>query len=292
MKVTDLEEPRLIRWRELQPHWVVPHAKEVGYLRFNVTYVGGPEGFVNINTETDLISLRTAIGLMWMPVGQRQYGLHRHTVCETYVILEGSVDSLHPTVDANILPPDRAETLDCLHMPIGAPHASRTVGDQDVMLLWFHDGLESVDAAIYYDDDDPELAGLPPTRHIDWKSLAPSWGAPGATEPGTMQMLTSFLGGRDGYLNYNPGQSIESERNACGLAELPVGNAEAPREFASVRYCLVASGAAAIVGHPEIGVAERWDMLVMPQHKPFAIRAVGAEPLRMIWILEAPEPIG
>lgn len=290
MKVTELQQPRLIRWRDLEPRWVVPHSKEPGYLRFNLSYVGGPEGFVNINTETDLISLRTSIGLMWMPAGQRQFGLHRHTVCESYVILQGAVDSLGPKVDADKISHDRADTLDLLHMPVGAPHASRTVGEEDVMLLWFHDALESVDAAIYYDEDDPELAGMPATQHISWKSLEPSWDAPGAKEPSTMQMLTSFIGGGEGFLNHNPGQAIESERNAAGLVELPPGNAEAPRSFGSVRYCIVASGTAAIVGHPEVGVAEQWDMLVMPQNEPFSIRAVGVEPLRMVWILEAPEP--
>jgi mannose-6-phosphate isomerase-like protein (cupin superfamily) len=291
MKVTELKEPRLIRWRDLAPRWVVPHSKEPGYLRFNLSYVGGPEGFVNINTETDLISLRTSIGLMWMPAGQRQFGLHRHTVCESYVILQGAVDSLGPSVDADKISHDRADTMDCLHMPIGAPHASRTVGDEDVMLLWFHDALERDDAAVYYDEDDPELAGLPATRYVEWKSLEPSWDAPGAKEPGTMQMLTSFIGGAEGHVHHNRAQGIVSDRNAAGTVEIPVGNAEHPQAREMVRYCLVTSGTAAVVDHPEIGVAEKWDMLVMPQNEPFAIRAVGIEPLRMVWILEAPEPI-
>jgi mannose-6-phosphate isomerase-like protein (cupin superfamily) len=291
VKVTDLTEPRLIRWREFPPRWVVPHATETGYLRFNTSYVGGPDGFVNIHPETGLVSTRTCIGLMWMPVGQRQFGLHRHTVCETYVILQGAVESIGPRVDADGTPGDRVETLDCMHMPVGAPHGSRTVGSEDMMMLWLHDALERDDAAIYYEDDDPALADLPAAQHIDWKSLEPSWDAPGASEPGTMQMLTSFVGGAEGYVNYNRGRAIESDRNALGLVDIPVGNAEAPHARACVRYCLVVSGEAAIVDRADLGLAGRWDMFVMPKDQSFSIRCVGVDPLRMVWILEEPEPL-
>jgi mannose-6-phosphate isomerase-like protein (cupin superfamily) len=293
MKVTELEEPRLIRWTELAPRWVVPHSKEAGYLRFNVSYVGGPPGFVNIHPETGLISSRTAIGLMWMPAGQRQFGLHRHTVAESYVILQGTVESIEPTAAAaeHAGEDHLAGTLDLMHMPAGSPHASRTVGAEDVMLLWFHDGVEREDAAIYYEEDDPELAGMPLAQVVKADALAPSWDDPGAREAGTMRMATSYIGGPDGFLNYNRGQAVVSDRNAAGLIEIPPGNAEAPRTYGSPRYCIVASGTAAVVGHPELPFAEKWDMLVLPQTGAYAIRTVGIEPLRMISILEDPEPV-
>lgn len=291
MKVVELQEPRVIRWRELMPMWVVPHSREAGYLRFNLSYVGGPEGFVNINRETDLISLRTSIGLMWMPAGQRQFDLHRHTVCESYVILAGEVESINPRepgAPTNI--GHRAGVLDMVHMPIGSPHASRTAGTEDVMLLWVHDALERDDAAVYYAEDDPQLAGLPLAEVVDWKALTPSSDAPGAREVGTLRTLKSYLGGGEGQLNHNRGQAIENDRLAAGTLEIPPGNAEPPQAYASVRYCLVTSGTAAVVGRPDLGFAEQWDMVVMPRGETFSLRAVGVEPLQVVWILEEAEP--
>jgi len=292
MYVKELTEPVVVKWAELMPKWVVPHATEPGYLRFNLSYVGGAEGLVNINRETNLLSDRTAIGLMWMPVGQRQFALHCHTTAETYVILKGAVESIEPDLES-IEPDDRFHyvgTLDCMHMPVGSPHAARTVGTEDVMLLWFHDGLEAADAAIYYDENDPRLSGLPRIRRIKLDSLAPSWDAPGAREAGTLRSLTSYIGGPSGYLNYNRETCVVSERNAAGTTMIPVGNAEVPQAYGTTRYCLVLSGEAAVVDHPEVPVAGSWDMIIMPRNAPYAVRAVGIEPLHMLWILEDAEP--
>lgn len=64
----------------------------------------------------------------------------------------------------------------------------RTVGDEDVLLLHFHDAHEQLGASQYVPDDDPSLLGdgLHPTL-VRWDDLDPWWGAPQATEAGHLR---------------------------------------------------------------------------------------------------------
>jgi mannose-6-phosphate isomerase-like protein (cupin superfamily) len=222
---------------------------------------------------------------MWLPVGQRQFAVHCHTVAETYVILRGTAESIEPGDERHHL-----EVLDSVHMPVGSPHAVRTVGTEDVLLLWFHDGLETEDASKYYDETDPKLKGAPAVKFIKASSLVPSWDAPGAKEAGTFRSYTSYIGGSAGFLHYNRGAGIVNDKIAAGTLRLTSGNAEVPRAYRSTRYCLVLSGAAAVVDHPHVPVAGPVDVVILPPNAPYALRAVGTEPRHVFWILEEAEP--
>ena len=57
-------------------------------LRSLITWMGGPPGHINSNPEQAIESLNCAVGLMDMPVGNRQPGVHTHTMTEIYIILE------------------------------------------------------------------------------------------------------------------------------------------------------------------------------------------------------------
>lgn len=37
-------EAEIIRWNDLEPQWHVPGAKEPGFMRYLVSWVGGPKG--------------------------------------------------------------------------------------------------------------------------------------------------------------------------------------------------------------------------------------------------------
>jgi hypothetical protein len=37
----------IIRYRDLEPQWHVPGAKEPGFMRWLISWVGGPKGYVN-----------------------------------------------------------------------------------------------------------------------------------------------------------------------------------------------------------------------------------------------------
>ena len=84
---------RTIRNKDLAPTWTVKQAKEPGFMRSLITWVGGPDGYINTNPEVAVISQSAAVGLMRMAVGNRQAGVHIHSITEIYVILKGEVES-------------------------------------------------------------------------------------------------------------------------------------------------------------------------------------------------------
>src|SRR5688572_6786020 len=84
---------RIVRNRDLEPTWTVLRAREPGFMRSLVTWMGGPEGYINTNPNVAIESLDCAVGLMDMGPGQRQPGVHVHSMVEIYVILDGMAES-------------------------------------------------------------------------------------------------------------------------------------------------------------------------------------------------------
>ena len=114
---------RIIRMNDLEPSWTVLRPKEPGFIRSLVTWLGGPEGYINTNPGVAIESQRCAVGLMDMGPGQRQPGVHTQSMVETYVILDGMVESFDGGGNKHTAGP-----LDCLYIPKGVPHGVRTVG--------------------------------------------------------------------------------------------------------------------------------------------------------------------
>lgn len=276
---------RVIRVADLDPTWDVPHAREPGFLRWLISYVGGPPGFINNNPETGLLSERIVEGLMWLPVGNRQFGVHVHTVTEIYVILRGRVRSIEPGRE-----PEVAGPLDCLYIPAGSPHAVRTVGDEDVLLLWLHDDLESAGASQYFDD--PSLTrqpDAPAVSLITWDSLEPWWGSPRAKEGGHIRWHGSWVGGVEGHLHFNRGTGVTSERLALGMTVILPGNAQVLHWHPTTEHYVVARGQASLLGQSNEALLGACDYVSFPADTPHGVRAVGNETLYLIWLLEEPE---
>ena len=122
---------RIVRNRDLEPYWGVFRAKEPGFMRLLITWMGGPDGTINTNPGVAIESRHCAVGLMDMGPGNRQPGVHTHTMTEIYVILQGMVESFDGVGNRHLAGP-----LDCLYIPKGVPHGVRTVGDAHVKLLW------------------------------------------------------------------------------------------------------------------------------------------------------------
>jgi mannose-6-phosphate isomerase-like protein (cupin superfamily) len=140
--------PLLIRFSELEPSWAVKRAREPGFLRWLVSWMGGPDSTVNFNPAQAAQSAVAAVGFMAMPVGNRQAGLHNHSVAEIYVILKGEIEGYDHTGT-----PHRAGPSDCIYIPAGVPHGVKTVGSEDLHLIWVHDAIERLGVSVYLEDE-------------------------------------------------------------------------------------------------------------------------------------------
>ncbi len=202
--------PKLIRFADLEPSWAVKRATEPGYLRWLVSWMGGPPGYINFNPGIAAECGWGAAGLMVMPQGNRQAGLHTHGVTEIYLILKGEVESFDHTGV-----PHRAGPMDCLYIPAGVPHGVRTVGTEDVHLAWVHDAPERTGVSVYRDEAQPGDSDQP-VQIVRLHDQAPQWTQPGARQGGTMRWQI-------GYVGSGPGE-IANTRVRLGVTFIPSGN--------------------------------------------------------------------
>jgi mannose-6-phosphate isomerase-like protein (cupin superfamily) len=267
--------PLILRIDELVPTWDTLHATEAPYLRWLVTYVGGPEGYLNANPETGVTSDRALLGLMRLYAGNRQYGVHTHTITEIYVIVSGRVESIEAGGERQVAGP-----MDCLYIPPGAPHAVRAVGQEDVVLIWAHDQLEPLGSSVYVDESElGSSADYPRVDLVRWDDLEPRWTGKRATEGGHLRWDVSWVRGVN-----DPGHNgVVSTRIALGATVLTRGNADVEHAQPVTRTCVVVGGRAKVIGHPEIPSLGPLDAIVLEPGTAEVLRAVGDEDLRVIW---------
>jgi quercetin dioxygenase-like cupin family protein len=288
MLVREMEEVAVLRHRQIQPGSKSPGSTQGPYLRRLISYVGGDseQGWINDNPETGLVSERTVSGILWLHAGHRQYGVHNHTVAEIFVILQGTVEALEPAGRRQIAGP-----LDCLYMEPGVPHSVRAIGEEDVILLWVHDALEQATEGVseYWDsEDEAPDRGAARTVLVRWADLEPDWSLPGAGEGGHLRRTVSWVGGGEGMLNFNREAGVVNDRLVLGATVIEPGNSEPEHEHASAEHILVAAGrAAAPDGGEPLGPL---DFVLAPAGVPHGLRALGPEPLRLVWIREDVEP--
>lgn len=104
----------IVRFKDLEAVWYLPRAKEPGFMRWLVTWVGGPPGYVNPSLGTSAISKNMAVGFMSLPRGQRQEGLHAHTVAEIYIIRKGQLMGWDGRGETHL-----GGIGDCIYIPAG-----------------------------------------------------------------------------------------------------------------------------------------------------------------------------
>jgi mannose-6-phosphate isomerase-like protein (cupin superfamily) len=263
--------PRIVRFRDLEPSWATKQAKEPGFMRWLVTWVGGPAGYINTNPGAAVESTACAIGLMYLPRGQRQAGKHVHGITEIYIVLQGQLEGFDASGH-----PHNAGPLDCTCIPAGCPHGVRNCGLDDVILVWVHDGIERNGTAIYYPDDH-EFIDVPSIECVRFADLQADWSAPQAQIPGTMRWSASWIGPE------KP-SAVRNAKIAIGTTLLEPGNSQPGMAFSRSRLYLVAEGEAITnIGNGTTTLA-RLDGLHVPAGEIVAIRNNGPLPLRLLWI--------
>ena len=208
--------------------------------------------------------------------------MHFHSVAEIYVILKGQVESFDGVGNIH-----RAGPLNCLYIPAGVPHAVRTIGDEDLQLIWVHDALERNGTSVYLDGPGPFPAD-DTVSLIPFLELEPNWGEERAKEPGFLRWVVNWVGGGEGYVNFNPANAMPSDRIGLGLMSLLPGNKEVPHSHPNAEINIVLSGkvATTLDGHvTELGPL---DALYCPAGQAHAMRNHGDVPANVLWVSEAP----
>lgn len=281
-------ESKIILHSDLEPQWHVPGAKEPGFIRYLISWVGGPPGYVNPNKEAAAISQDVVVGLMNLPVGQKQKGIHYHSVAEIYVILRGELEGY----DANghIT---RAGPLDCMYIPAGVPHGVRNCGTEDCDLIWVHDGIEKIGTSVYLmDGQPPEKPQVEQISIIPFTNLEPNYGLPKAKEIEFMRWVVNWVGGPEGYDNFNRSVAAESERVAIGMTVLLPGQKSVPHCLQDGEAYVVMRGKALLnigKGNQEI---KKLDGAYITAGQVHSIRNHGEEPLYLMWVHERPQAKG
>jgi mannose-6-phosphate isomerase-like protein (cupin superfamily) len=270
----------VVRNRDLEPSWSVKQAKEPGFMRSLVTWVGGPEGYINTHPDNAVISQNSALGLMRMPVGNRQAGVHVHSVAEIYVILRGEAESFDGVGNKH-----RAGPLDCLYIPAGVPHGVRTVGDADLDLIWVHDAIEKVGISTYLDGPGP-FPAQDLVRLISFAELAPDWGGEKAKEGGHLRWSANWVAGAASTVNHNPDEAVINGRIALGVTVIAPGNSHVEHAHPYPEAYVVVRGSGILKQDGRSIPLDALDAAYFPAAASHALRNGGDQPLYLVWVHE------
>lgn len=280
---------RIVRNRDLEAFWGVLRAKEPGFMRSLITWIGGPEGCINTNPGTAIESRHCAVGLMDMGPGNRQPGVHTHTMTEIYVILEGTVESIDGVGNTHIAGP-----LDCLYIPKGVPHGVRTVGDAPVKLLWVNDDIERWGVSVYQEGPGPHPPvnpDEPEVRLIPFLDLEPNRSAPRAKDLGFLRWHVSWVGGARTGTNYNPDHAAQNARIGLSLCVLQPANTMSDAAAPGNALHVVVRGRGVVASRGQPQVVGPQDAIFCPAGACVDVRALDDTPLYLVAIQE-PSPSG
>lgn len=276
---------RIVRNRDLEAFWGVLRAKEPGHMRSLITWMGGPEGYINTNPGIAIESRHCAVGLMEMGPGNRQPGVHTHTMTEIYVILEGTVESIDGLGNKHIAGP-----LDCLYIPKGVPHGVRTVGDSHVKLLWVNDAIERWGVSVYQEGSGP-FPPLDPdeseVRLVPFLNLEPNWSSPRAQEPGFLLWTISWVGGERTGANANPDRAAHNERVGLSLSVLQPANVMREEAVSGNALYVVVRGRGVLGASDQAELVGRQDAIFCPAGMRLELRALDETPLYLVRVQEA-----
>ena len=270
--------PRIVRFRDLEPTWSTHRAREPGFMRWLVTWVGGPAGNINTNPGVALETSRCAIGLMCLPRGQRQSGKHIHSITEIYIILEGTLEGFDGSGQ-----PHHAGPMDCTAIPAGCPHGVRNCGTDDVLLVWVHDDIEADGVSTYFPDNHP-FGEVPTIDVVRFADLLPDPFAQGTCKPGTMGLSANWVSGLAGSPDPDRGGSVSNARVAIGITVLEPGHRIPVGKMEVTRFYVVTQGEAVVDLQAGTAKLARLDGIQFPAGEPMALRNNGPGSLSLLWV--------
>jgi quercetin dioxygenase-like cupin family protein len=124
---------QVVRFADLEPSWDAPKARDVGFLRWSVAWVGG--GGPDLERGVAVGSDTIAMGLMGLLPGNRQ-PRHAQPCGVVYLLARGDVVA---EVEDRDGPPQRLAVGDCLAVAAGEVHALRNVGADTAQVVWLHE---------------------------------------------------------------------------------------------------------------------------------------------------------
>lgn len=274
---------RIVRIKDLEPSWTVLRARQPGFMRSLVTWMGGPEGYINTNPGVAIESKHCAVGLMDMGPGQRQPGVHTHSMVEIYVILEGTVESFDGVGNTHTAGP-----LDCLYIPKGVPHGVRTKGDTPVKLLWVNDAIEKWGVSYYQEGPGPHEAERGQTVDlVRFDDLQASWSAAGAEDVGSLRWSVSWVGSESEATGQNFNPTVAARNGRVGISligVLPENGLPQGDTARGDRLLVVARGGASLASDRERIEIGPLDAVFCPAGAPLDLTALGDAPLQLVSI--------
>lgn len=270
--------PRIVRFSDLEPTWSTQRAREPGFMRWLITWVGGPPGHINTNPGVALESSNCAIGLMHLPHGQRQFGKHIHGVTEIYVVLEGMLEGFDASGQPHLAGP-----LDCTAIPVGCPHGVRNCGEDDVVLIWVHDNIEADGVSAYFPDDHP-FGDVPAIEVVRYADMRANGFAPGAREPSATPWSANWIAGLAGSPKPERSGAVANARVAVGITLLEPGQCLSIVLMHVTRFYLVIQGETTVDLPAGPARMARLDGILFPAGEAMVLHNNGAGSLGLLWV--------
>jgi quercetin dioxygenase-like cupin family protein len=107
-----------------------------------------------------------------------------------------------------------------------------------------------------------------------------------------MRSSIGWAGPARGEMAVDPAVSASSDRVFLGSTALPPGNAHVPHAHPFTEHYVVVSGRAAVLGDATSRALEPLDYVGFQPGEVHGLRAVGTEPLRLLWLQEEIRPEG
>lgn len=125
----------MVRFADLAPSWESPQAREIGFVRWLVTYVRGGSVSEEVAGDGSLTNKNIALGLL----GIQSANVHPLETAEVPIVYFVAQGQVVVCSDQHGGPVKVLGPRDAFHVPAGTAHSIRNVGDSTAQLVWVHE---------------------------------------------------------------------------------------------------------------------------------------------------------